>query len=727
MNNADNCWQSEQFRDLSDRLLAQIRSGTISEIPAQIDAFLSLGHDSITAKLLGTVKLALRGDHAGIVAEFDQIRELIDPQQAHLMPGLYNIIWFDSQLALPRHANPVNRICHQNFRNNIKALEQVNPKLAGEIRKARAFEQYRIIRHWTGLHFFDTNKVCLLTMAADIREKLASKVLERTAFAIDGICSGQEIIYYLNHQYKGLHGMARANYLLEEDLTKVRSFLELGDFSDFICNEELIIFAGANACCQMKDTLLTCRYPVPMVRLEQGKKLDNICSEVLDFFAQNDLTAAISGYYESEEFTRRLRQIAAGELKPRILISTCRWTSFLKYCAADFDRAFQKLSCQTYYLIENSDTQTLTSRLHEQIIEQMKPDVVFMVSHARTSLPYLPRQLPVICFMQDKCGPLLSTDDIGAKTGPYDLFICMLNDFQDYLRAKGVNPGQTCVMPVPADPEMFYRLGPESKCPARYQAEIAFVKHGSSGTQEQYQQFKRDYINNYFSGGNLDFLTGVFDQLMNYSLADTDRCIYEPQMQQFCMQFLHSDTPEKARNFLAGLVTTFYLYVYSANWRFRFLEALAQSNYDLALFGNNWQDNTALSRFARGPVGRGQDLNCVYNHCKINLSINHATSMHQRLVECSLAGGFIMVAGHDRAFDGSYAGDYYMPEKELILFHSISELLEKTRYYLEHEQQRCDIAQNMQRRSLDNYSTHSIAGNILNQFRNMLKESGSLL
>ncbi len=726
MSYSDNCWQSEKFREFSDGLLALIRSGNISEIPAQIDAFISGTHDTICQDLLSTVKLVLQGDHAGIVAKYDDLREHIPAQQSHLMPAIYNIIWFDSQLALPRHDNPVNRICHQNFRNNIKALEQVNPQLAGKIRKVRAFEQYRIIQHWTGLHFFDTSKICLLTMAESIKEKLAKKVAERTAFAIDGICSGQEMIYYLKNQYKGLHGMARANYLLEEELSKVRSFLELCDCSHFIRNEELIIFAGDNAEQEMKDTLLTYRYPVPMVRLEQGNKLDKICSEVLEYFDQNNLNATIKDYYQSEGFKQRLRQIAAGEIQPRILISTCRWTSFLKYCAADFDRAFCKLNCQTYYLIENSDTQTLSSQLHEQIIDQMKPDVVFMVSHARTSLPYLPELLPVICFMQDKCGPLLTTDNLGEKIGPLDLFICMLNDFQNYLKAKGVKAGQTCVMPVPADPEMFYPLDPEQKCPAQYQGDIAFVKHGSSGPEEQYQQFKRDYINNYFSGGNLEFLTGVFDQLMSFSLADTDRCIYEPQMQQFCLQFLHGDTPEKARNFLASLVTTFYLYVYSAIWRFRFLEALAQSNYQLALFGNNWEQNSKLARFARGPVGRGQELNCVYNQSKINLSINHATSMHQRLVECSLAGGFIMVAGHDRSFDGSFAPDYYTPETELVLFNSVSELLDKTRYYLDHDQQRCDIAQRMRLRSLNNYSTESIAGNILNQFRNILKESGSI-
>ena len=160
-------------------------------------------------------------------------------------------------------------------------------------------------------------------------------------------------------------------------------------------------------------------------------------------------------YYQSEEFTARLRQIAAGEELPRVLVSTCRWTTFLKHCAGDFQRAFEKLGCPTRYIMQENDVQILTAKSTGKLNE-FRPDLLFSVSHARPSF-ILPTELPVISYVQDRCGPLLILD-IFPSHFQQDLFVCMMRNFQTYLISKNIPANQVFVMPIPADETIFYPL-----------------------------------------------------------------------------------------------------------------------------------------------------------------------------------------------------------------------------------------------------------------------------
>lgn len=59
-----------------------------------------------------------------------------------------------------------------------------------------------------------------------------------------------------------------------------------------------------------------------------------------------------------------------------------------------------------------------------------------------------------------------------------------------------------------------------------------------------------------------------------------------------------------------------------------------------------------------------------------------------RTFEVPACGGFLLTAPSDDPID-----EYYIPGKEIVVFHGVDDLIEKSRYYLSHEKERKTIAQ----------------------------------
>ena len=100
--------------------------------------------------------------------------------------------------------------------------------------------------------------------------------------------------------------------------------------------------------------------------------------------------------------------------------------------------------------------------------------------------------------------------------------------------------------------------------------------------------------------------------------------------------------------------------------------------------------------------------------------------MTVRLVECGLAGGFIMAADHDLENDYLHARDYYEEDREIVFFRSCDDLIDRCRYYLAHPEQRREIAEAMRERSLRERTVVAAAESVLMQWRHLLNHNPPL-
>ncbi len=718
-------WNTIEFAELAARLLDLLKQpDPIAQIKDELARYISgRAIGDIELVFLDIISLTLTRDFPAILAKYEFLREAIPTAEHSSIPPLFNILWFDAQFNVAPSDNPYTRICHKNYMSNLKALRKSNKALADSLSKAQTHPDFRIIQFWPGMHFFDTRSSVILTMKPEIHDNLSNCTENKDPIAFDSINSGREIIYCLQNNFKGLHGMARPHYVLENDINILKSFLELDDLSEYIRNDEILFFIGPDRLQQLEDLLVTNKYPVPFIRLELANSIEQACERALKRIELADPTAQMMEYYQGPIFKQRLADIAAGRILPRVQVSTCLWTTYLKHCAADFERSFAELGCETNFIIEGSNTQRIGVPYLMSTVCDFKPDLYFMISHGRPSVDFLPLELPFFCFMQDRCGPIVATPDLAKLIGPNDHFICQTGFYADFLKSRNVSEKQISIMPVPVDDSAIFPMTTPPASSAKYAADVSFIKHTAGSVNTVWNEF---CTNTYMQipqvptavKEKLDFtLNELYQRSMLYGPDHLTEELVTASLKEFFDQYFDMDNSE---HFSHNQAIRFIVSVATTAWRYEFLKPLLGQNFSLALYGNNWDTSPETKPYARGGLTNKEQLRNAYALSKINLHINNVCTMHQRLVECALAQGFIITAAIPPDKDWEPADKYFTPGSELIIAESPQHLLELCQYYLAHEDKRNEIAYNMHKKALAHHTMKQGTVNILNIYKNML-------
>ena len=119
----------------------------------------------------------------------------------------------------------------------------------------------------------------------------------------------------------------------------------------------------------------------------------------------------------------------------------------------------------------------------------------------------------------------------------------------------------------------------------------------------------------------------------------------------------------------------------------------------LHIFGKGWQNNSSISQWHKndnidsaqlhsGAFGRHTNL--VFNQTKVNLNI-HSTlgkdhSIGSRIFETLSAGGFLLSDWIDEI------DNFFEPDKHLVCFHTVEEMNEKAKFYVNNDRARNEIA-----------------------------------
>jgi len=712
--------KADKFEALTQgirELIAQNQLGMVEEIVTKYEQ----SDESATRKLLlrGIVHY-LRMEHKTCLDLLGQAMVGMSADEYPEDSSIFSAALVHSQLMLSRRERPATAQGYNFYRQNIAALRQVDPELAEEVQRSPWPDGYQLLEFWSGLHLYYTENKTLLTLGEGIQEKLEEHLSKRGPITFSGVGTGQELRYCLDKQIDILYGMTRTHYLFEPDVQQIKLFLHLFDMSRFLQAQELILFSGIGMARRRDEIFGTRRYPNLNLVIGSAEQLQEHIQVIKNFMDDRATIDRVQGYYAGAAFRERLANIAQGEIQPRILIATCRWTTFLKHCAADFTKAFEQAGCETRYLVEENDVQTLSPALHWSELDQFTPDVLFSVSHARPSAPYLPRELPHIAYIQDKCGPILEISDLTGHITGQDLFLCVVQEYQDYLGSKGVPREQMFVLPVPADEGMFAPLPQDDPLAAALGIDVSYAKHGNADTNEVMRKWKCT-VNLINPSNPVAFkVAEFFDDMYKHFQQDAARRWYESELQELSDTRLKSILYEEDYPKIKSLVTTFYAQIYAACRRRYYLEALHASNVSMRLYGNDWEEDPQFCRYAAGPLERGEPLNAVYNFSRINLHIHPCSTMHPRLTECALAGGFIMVADHVTGKDCEPARAYFEQDKEVVFFDTREELVERCRYYLVHPEERRVIAQNMHRRALRERTCIAGAKTVLAKWRELL-------
>ena len=142
------------------------------------------------------------------------------------------------------------------------------------------------------------------------------------------------------------------------------------------------------------------------------------------------------------------------------------------------------------------------------------------------------------------------------------------------------------------------------------------------------------------------------------------------------------------------------------------LELLAE-NYDLKLYTREGERvSTKIKRY--GEVDSGTDAMKVFYSSKINLNLtlrSIETGLPLRIFDIMSVGGFVLTDYREDA------AELFEEDKEIVMYRSPEEMLDKIDYYLVHEKERIEIGVNAYRRVKKEYSYEAQLQKILKKIQ----------
>lgn len=298
--------------------------------------------------------------------------------------------------------------------------------------------------------------------------------------------------------------------------------------------------------------------------------------------------------------------------------------------------------------------------------------------------------IPYVCWIVDS--PVMELYSHSVRNGWNRIF---LFDYALYEEFRPENPKGIFYLPLGAD---YARLDPlleniTKKDKEKYAAEVSFI--GSLYTEKcPYNRLKEE---SWMKG----YLDGVIQaQLKVYGYNFLEECITDEILQQFKEKVPFYQFPEKANhNDRAAMA---HLYLGNKVTEQERLQLLKRVSEEFSLDLYTASDFSPLPKANyRGLARSTTEMPKIFRLSKINLNFTSKpirTGIPLRFWDILGAGGFVLTNYQ------SEIPEYFEVGKDLDIFASEEELVEKIRYYLEHEEEREEIARNGYQKAKEKYS-----------------------
>ena len=298
--------------------------------------------------------------------------------------------------------------------------------------------------------------------------------------------------------------------------------------------------------------------------------------------------------------------------------------------------------------------------------------------------------IPYVCWIVDS--PVMELYSHSVRNGWNRIF---LFDYALYEEFRPENPKGIFYLPLGAD---YARLDPllesiTKEDREKYSAEVSFI--GSLYTEKcPYNRLKEE---SWMKG----YLDGVIEaQLKVYGYNFLEECITDEILQQFQEKVPFYQFPEKANHNDRAAMAHLYLgNKVTEQERLRLLKRVSEE-FPLDLYTASDFSPLPKANY-RGLARTTTEMPKIFHLSKINLNFTSKpirTGIPLRLWDILGAGGFALTNYQ------SEIPEYFEVGKDLDIYASEEELVEKIKYYLEHEEERAEIARNGYQKAKENYS-----------------------
>lgn len=322
----------------------------------------------------------------------------------------------------------------------------------------------------------------------------------------------------------------------------------------------------------------------------------------------------------------------------RVLVPTCRFSTYMKHSSADLVEAFRAAGCEAEVLIEPDDSTHFAAGAYLERLAAFKPDLVVLINYTRGQFgDFLPRNLPFVCWIQDALAQQLDAS-VGAAQGEFDFVVGHLHpelfSLFKYPRAR------TMPARVVTSARKFHPGPVAAALRERFACEVAMVSHHSEtpGAMQARMlgEAKKDPTT-----------CAIVERLF----PEVDRTASEPMSERVMSRLDHA-TREAARAVLgrepgaaavAQIMRQYCMPMADRVIRHQTLEwaaaVCARRGWRMRAYGRGWDRHPTLAGCAAGEVEHGEELRACYQSAAVQLHASVNTLVHQRVMECALSGG----------------------------------------------------------------------------------------
>ncbi|MBC7833669.1 MAG: hypothetical protein H7Y88_01030 [Phycisphaerales bacterium] len=495
--------------------------------------------------------------------------------------------------------------------------------------------------------------------AASLELPLVAQTGPSAPFTIEGICPPWLLVRVAAQRPLRAEGHWPRIRVVQADILELLDGLAMTDLRTVLSAPRLELFVGADAGTEFIARLrgqfgAIINGPVVTsggLRTRatcEGQSIDRLHSAALaqQHVDESHLLARLRALYAGRErdwWGRRYQEALSGSGAPlRILVPTCRYSSFVRHSSQDLAASFERAGIRAEILEESDDSSHFTATSYARTLLRLEPDLIVLINYTRRNIgTVIPSEVPVVTWIQDAM-PHLFRQQTGPGLGELDFVAGHL--YPELFERFGYPHSRTLAVPVVACSRKFHPSAIDSNSQKRFGCEIAYVSHQSETPSDMHSRLVREASRSGTDPIVVRVLERLEPQVRQIAQAISERNA-QTELPRLTSEAIRAEFGTEPDPCMVTLVLKQYSEPYAERivrhqtlaWA---ANAARRRGWRLKLFGRGWACHSELREFASGDVPHGEELRACYQAAAVHLHMSSRTLMHQRVLECVLSGGF---------------------------------------------------------------------------------------
>jgi spore maturation protein CgeB len=447
-------------------------------------------------------------------------------------------------------------------------------------------------------------------------------------------------------------------------------------------------------------------------------EINRIRKETADSIAE-ELNVLYGGHderYYKELFKKKPKEI-------KILLVSSEVTELNKFITRNWHEAFLALGYQSAFLIESNPFECMNNYYVYEQIKNMKPDIVFHINltvNEMLSMKEGAARENVLWIMRYRDTVGAEMHHAGSGYQYNNMFVLpIFTEWEENLRKIGIPEKRIRTIPDGVNINLFSKSDMEN---SSHTCDIVSVNNAVGNIQFRLNYYLREVTNDNFKAAVyevVEMLQNSFnDEKLISRIPDYNAIL---RMLNVTLKKYGMTLRENCNTSLINL----FEQIMNSLCREKIMEWIVDSGItqNIRCWGTGWSNIATFKKYYAGVARHGKELASIYGGSRIAISDSH-WALHERNFEIMASGGFPLVryVYISETEKVNEITNYFEENKEVVLFYSRDDLLNKIQHYLDNPEEREMIAERGRRAVLEQFSHIATAEKAMNLIKDFYRD-----